>query len=67
MAKSATRPSYKVYAVTKAGDRSYWQEIGALWPRGDEQEFHMRLDLLPLNGADIVVRKPKPAEGEGAQ
>ena len=26
---------------------------------GDGEGFHLSLDYLPLNGADIVVRKPK--------
>ena len=63
MTKTATRPSHKVFAVTKSGERAFWQEIGAVWAHGDGEGFNMKLDLLPLNGAEIVIRKPKAEEG----
>ena len=64
MSKKANPPSHRVYAVTKNGKRNFWQPIGAAWMHGDGEGFHLALDYLPLNGADIVVRKPKvePAE-----
>jgi hypothetical protein len=63
MTKSVSRPSHKVYAVTKSDERNYWQEIGAVWAHNDGEGFNMKLDMLPLNGAEIVIRKPKAAEG----
>jgi hypothetical protein len=59
MSKNTTPPSHRVYAVTKNGKRNYWQPIGAIWPHEDGEGFSMKLDYLPLNGADIVIRKPK--------
>jgi hypothetical protein len=64
--KTAKLPSHRVYAVTKNGNQRYWQAIGAVWPHEDGEGFSVKLDLVPLNGADIVIRKPKtevdPAE-----
>lgn len=52
-------PSHRVYAVTKKGERSFWREIGAAWEHGDGKGFGVKLDYLPLNGAEIAIRKPK--------
>jgi hypothetical protein len=54
--ESKTRPTHRVYAVTKSGEKAFWQPIGALWAHKDGQGFNQRLDYLPLNNADIVVR-----------
>ena len=59
MSKTTNLPSHRVYAVTKEGKKSYWRAIGAVWPHGDGQGFNMKLDYLPLNDAEIVIRKPK--------
>jgi hypothetical protein len=53
----------RVYAVTKNGDKSYWTEIGAAWAHQDEKGFNVKLDYLPLNGAEIVIREPR-TEGD---
>ena len=66
MSKTSNLPSHRVYAVTKEGKQSYWRPIGAVWPHADGEGFNMKLDYLPLNGADIVIRKPKP-EAEEAE
>ena len=63
MSKTTNRPSHRVYAVTKNGERNFWQPIGAAWAHGDGEGFNLKLDYLPLNGAEIVIRKPK-AEAE---
>jgi hypothetical protein len=61
-----TRPSHKAYAVTKNGDQNYWTEIGAVWSHSDGDGFTLKLDLLPLTGAEIVLRKPTTkAAGKG--
>lgn len=58
--KTTSRPTYRVYAVTKAaGDKSYWTDIGAAWANRDGKGFSLKLNYLPLNGADIVVREPR--------
>lgn len=64
MSKSSNLPSHRVYAVTKNGKQSYWRPIGAAWPHGDGEGFNLKLDYLPLNGAEIVIRKPKPEATE---
>ncbi len=66
MSKSTNRPSHRVYAVTKDGTQKYWRAIGAAWAHSDGEGFNLKLDYLPLNGAEIVVRKPK-AETEQAE
>ena len=55
-----------VYAVTKNGKQSYWRAIGAVWPHSDGGGFNLKLDYLPLNGAEIVIRKPKADEADTA-
>ena len=65
MSKTTTNPpSHRVYAVTKNGKQSYWRPIGAVWPHSDGEGFNLKLDYLPLNGAEIVIRKPKADEAE---
>jgi hypothetical protein len=59
MSKSSKRPSHRVYAVVKNGERNFWQPIGAAWAHGDGDGFNVKLEYLPLNDAEIVIRKPK--------
>ena len=62
-----TRPTYRIYSVTKNGDRkANWQEIGAAWPHKDGKGFNLTFAARPLDGAQIVLREPKAAKG-GAQ
>ena len=58
------QPTHRAYAVTKRGDKSYWREIGAAWAHGDGEGFSLKLDYLPLNGAEIVIRTPKAQESQ---
>ncbi len=51
------RPTHRIYAVTKNGKKRFWQPIGAMWPHSDGKGFSQRLDYLPLNNAEIVVRE----------
>ncbi len=64
MKKSSNRPSHRIYAVTRNGQKKFWQPIGAAWPHNDGEGFNLVLDYLPLNNAEIVVRKPKAEEAE---
>src|SRR3984893_3975090 len=52
MSKTTTPPSHRVYAVTKNGERSFWQPIGAAWVHSDGWGFNVKLDYLPPNGAE---------------
>jgi len=63
MSKTSNTPSHRVYAVAKNGKQSYWREIGAVWSHADGEGFNLKLDYLPLNGSEIVIRKPKADEG----
>jgi hypothetical protein len=40
--------------------------IGAAWAHGDGKGFNLKLEYLPLNNAEIVIRTPKAAEAESA-
>ena len=63
--ETTKRPTHYLYAVTKHSTeaKGYWTRIGAAWPNSDGKGFSFKLDLVPLNGADIVMREPKE-EGE---
>ena len=63
--ETSNRPTHRVYAVTKNGDKNYWTEIGAAWTHKDGKGFNVKLDYLPLNGAEIVIREPKAKDVEG--
>src|SRR5664279_4447798 len=64
MSTTTNCPSHRVYAVTKNGERSFWQPIGAAWVHSDGWGFNVKIDYLPLNGAEIVIRKPKVEEAD---
>ena len=60
---TSSRPTHRVYAVKKIGrDKSHWTEIGAAWAHQDGKGFNLKLDFLPIAGAEIVIREPR-AEG----
>jgi len=61
--ETSKRPTHRVYAVTKNGDKSFWTEIGAAWSHQDGKGFNVKLDYLPLNSAEIVIREPR-TEGD---
>jgi hypothetical protein len=67
MSKNTNPPSHRVYAVTKNGKRNFWQPIGAIWPHSDGEGFNVKLDFLPLNDAEIVIRKPKAEAADEAE
>jgi hypothetical protein len=60
-----TRPTHRIYAVTKTGDSKYWQPIGAMWAHADGKGFNQRIDYLPLNEHELVVRVAGDAQAEG--
>ena len=62
---NSNRPTHRIYAVTKAGDKKFWQPIGALWAHADGKGFNQRIDYLPLNDAEIVIRVAGDKEAEG--
>jgi len=62
MTTPSNKPTHRAYAVTKRGEKSRWQEIGAAWSHKDGKGFNLKLDYLPLNGAELVLRVPEAAE-----
>ena len=57
-ARAGARPSHRIFAVTKASGngKKFWRPIGAMWVHAKGDGFNLRLDYLPLNGAEIVAR-----------
>jgi len=51
-----SRPTHRIFAVTKNGTKKFWQPIGALWAHSDGKGFNQKLDYLPLTVAEIVIR-----------
>ena len=52
------RPTHRIYSVTKTGDKSAWQEIGAAWPNKDGQGFNLKFKTPPVaaEGVSILMR-----------
>ena len=56
-------PTHRAYAVTQGKNKkSFWREIGAVWAHEDGKGFSLKLDFIPLNNADIVIREPLSAK-----
>ena len=64
---TTNRPSHYVYAVRKGakGGKGFWTRIGAAWANRDGEGFSVKLDLIPIDGADIVIRTPREEIGQG--
>jgi hypothetical protein len=60
--QTSNKPTHRIYAVTKRGDKSNWDEIGAAWPHKDGKGFNLKLDYLPLNGGELSLRVPMPKD-----
>jgi hypothetical protein len=65
--QTTSSPTHRIYAVTRSGKKKIWRAIGALWPHSDGKGFSHKLDCLPLNGAEIVIREIGAASEEGAR
>lgn len=59
----SNKPTHTVFQVTKAGEGSFWNKIGAAWEHKDGEGFSIKLSALPLEG-EIVMRvaKEKPED-----
>ncbi len=64
--RTSNKPTHRVFAVSKRGEKSHWQEIGAAWAHRDAKGMNLKLDYLPLNGAELVLRVPDAAEAATA-
>jgi hypothetical protein len=53
------RPTHRIFAVTRTNDsdKGYWAPIGAAWTNRDGKGFNLKLEYLPLLGADIIIRE----------
>jgi hypothetical protein len=65
--RETNRPTHRVYAIRKVGDKGYWSEIGAAWANTDGKGFNIRLTLMPMGEADIVIREIEYDMQGGAQ
>lgn len=52
---NTSHPTHRIYAVTKNGKNKIWN--GAPWAHQDGKGFNPRLECIPLNGAEIVIRE----------
>jgi hypothetical protein len=59
-------PAYRIFSVLSEtiDKKSVWQEIGSAWPNKDGQGLNLYFKARPLEGAQIVLRVPKPREDE---
>ena len=55
-------PSLIAWHVTERGEKSFWNRIGAAWEHEDGDGLTLQLDLLPVAGGRIVLRKPRESE-----
>ena len=52
-----TRPSHRIYAVSKDGkDATHWTELGAAWPHKDGKGFQLKFKACPIGDCEIVLR-----------
>lgn len=65
--RTSNKPTHRIFAVSKRGDKRYWQDIGAVWAHRDGKGFGIKLEYLPLNGAELVIREPDAAETATAE
>ena len=55
-------PAYRIFSVSKEGEKANWFEIGAAWKHADGKGINLQFKALPLSGAEIVLREPKPKD-----
>ncbi len=57
MTTPSNKPTHRILAVTSKGDKRYWNDIGCAWRQKDGKGFSLKLEYLPLNGGDIMLRE----------
>ncbi len=57
-------PAYRIYSVSRdAKGESVWAEIGSAWRHlKDGKGLSLYFTARPLEGAQIVLREPKPKQ-----
>ena len=60
--RSPNAPTHELFSVIRreGSDKAIWHKVGGCWPHDDGDGFTVRLDYLPLNGGELVMRKWKP-------
>ncbi|MGE0769603.1 MAG: hypothetical protein AB7L90_24445 [Hyphomicrobiaceae bacterium] len=66
MTTPSNKPTHRILAVTRRGEKSYWQDIGCAWTQKDGKGFSLKLEYLPLNGGDIMLREADAADASTA-
>jgi hypothetical protein len=63
------KPTHRVFCVSRRreGDKGRWDDIGAAWAQKDGKGFNLKLNFLPLNGGEIVIRIAEDGQEGGAQ
>jgi hypothetical protein len=49
-----------VFTIDKRSEKGFWTTVGAVWAHQDGKGLTVRLNLVPVGGHDIVIRKSKP-------
>jgi hypothetical protein len=55
-------PALIAWHVAERGEKKFWNRIGAAWEHEDGEGLTLQLDLMPVTGGRIVLRKPKEDE-----
>ena len=57
--REARAPAFIAWHVAEKGEKkSFWTRIGAAWDHKDGEGYSLQLDLVPVSGGRIVLRKP---------
>lgn len=60
-------PTHIVWHVRKARDgRSFWTGVGTGFAHDDGRGWNLRVDLLPVDGALVVLERARPGAGDPA-
>lgn len=51
-----TRPTHRLYGVSKEGDQTRWTELGAAWPHKDGKGFTIKQTACAIGEHDLVLR-----------
>ena len=57
-------PALIAWHVVERGEKKFWNRIGAAWEHEDGDGLTLQLDLMPVAGGRIVLRKPKEDDAQ---
>ena len=55
--RETTPPALIAWHVSERGEKKFWNRIGAAWEHEDGEGLTLQLDLLPVTGGRVVLRK----------